>query len=117
MTSFTQDQWMIVALVFVLGLLVGMFLTSGGRRKWKTRYRDEVTRREALEKDHREHLKRDEEREKEYRSLETRHDKLVNDRSTVVHERPVTRGTTTRDVDGDGVPNRADRRPVDDTRA
>jgi hypothetical protein len=31
MTTFTQDQWMILALVFVLGLLVGAFLTAGGR--------------------------------------------------------------------------------------
>jgi hypothetical protein len=96
MTTFTQDQWMILALVFVLGLLIGMFLTAGGRRKWKTRYRDEVTRREALEKEHREHAKRFEERDKEYRQLEARHDKLVNtgpatvrEERTVVDERPV----------------------------
>ena len=49
MMIFTQDQWLIVALVFILGLLIGVFMTAGGRRKWKTRYRDEVSRREALE--------------------------------------------------------------------
>ena len=37
MTAFTQDQWIIVALVFVLGMLLGVFLTAGGRKKWKTR--------------------------------------------------------------------------------
>ncbi|MEO5773381.1 MAG: hypothetical protein ABIQ32_04590 [Sphingomicrobium sp.] len=97
MTTFTQDQWMIVALVFVLGLLIGMFLTAGGRRKWKTRYRDEITRREALENEHRQHEKRFEERDKEYRELEARHDKLVNDRPAVVEERPVTRTRAARE--------------------
>ncbi|MFL6734094.1 MAG: LapA family protein [Sphingomicrobium sp.] len=104
MTTFTLDHWMIVALVFVLGLLIGMFLTAGGRRKWKTRYRDESTRREALEKEHREHAKRYEERDKEYRELEARHDKLVNarpapveERPVVVEDRPVTRGRTVRE--------------------
>ncbi len=50
MTPFTMDQWVILILVFVLGLLIGMWLTSGG--KWKRRYREEVARREALEREH-----------------------------------------------------------------
>ena len=41
--NFTSDQWIIVPLVFVLGLLVGGFLFSGGGRKWKPRYHEEVT--------------------------------------------------------------------------
>ena len=51
--NITSDPnlWVICALVFLLGLLIGVFLTAGGRRKWKTRYRDEVERREALERD------------------------------------------------------------------
>ena len=102
MTTFTQDQWMIVALVFVLGLLIGMFLTAGGRRKWKTRYRDETTRREALEKEHREHQKRFDEREKEYAKHESAR---------------TSTASTRRDVDQDGVPDKNDRRPTDDTRA
>ena len=53
MIAFTSDQWVIVALVFVLGLLIGAFLTAGGRRKWKARYRDESGRREAIEREHR----------------------------------------------------------------
>ena len=52
MTSFTPDQWVIVALIFVLGLLIGGFLFSGGGRKWKHRYRGEVERREELERRH-----------------------------------------------------------------
>ena len=42
MLNFTSDQWVIVALIFVLGLLVGGFLFSGGGRKWKQRYNAEV---------------------------------------------------------------------------
>ena len=47
MTPFAFDQWIMLALVFVLGLLVGMFLAAGG--KWKRLYRDEVARAHALE--------------------------------------------------------------------
>ena len=31
------NLWAICGLVFVLGLLIGIFLTAGGRRKWRTR--------------------------------------------------------------------------------
>jgi hypothetical protein len=104
MTTFTQDQWIILALVFVLGLLIGMFLTAGGRRKWKTRYKEETTRREQLE---REHKKRDEEwaaKEKDWRERDSLRDAAARD-------------TPRRDIDQDGVPDRADRRPTDDRRA
>ena len=103
MTVFTPDQWMIVGLVFVLGLLVGMFLTAGGRKKWKTRYRDEVSRREALEKDHRRHHEEWETKERDWR------------------ERDSLRGAASRDdrrdLDRDGVRDDVDRRPTDDRRA
>ena len=47
MLAFTPDQWLILLLVFILGLILGMaFLASP---KWKGRYRDEVRKREALE--------------------------------------------------------------------
>jgi hypothetical protein len=39
-----------LALMFVLGLFLGMFMMSGG--KWKRRYREEVRRREELQRDH-----------------------------------------------------------------
>jgi hypothetical protein len=70
MIAFTSDQWVIVALVFVLGLLIGAFLTAGGRRKWKARYRDESDRREAIEREHRDHREQWEAREKEWREQE-----------------------------------------------
>ena len=52
--NITSDPnlWAICALVFLLGLLIGVFLTAGGRRKWKTRYNSEVDRRKELEKAH-----------------------------------------------------------------
>ncbi|HVL79183.1 MAG TPA: hypothetical protein VM346_07840 [Sphingomicrobium sp.] len=88
MVSFTPDQWIIVALVFVLGLLVGMFLTAGGRRKWKTRYKDEISRREALEREHRDREKHWEEREKEWRERDSLRDAAIRDRRDP-NERPL----------------------------
>jgi hypothetical protein len=71
MVGFTSDQWVIVALVFVLGLLIGAFLTAGGRRKWKARYRDESDRREAIEREHRDLHEQSEAREKEWREQDS----------------------------------------------
>lgn len=71
MLEFTTDQWVILGLVFVLGALVGMWLTSGPRRKWKSRYNDEVKQRKELEqrlKDRETHWS---EREKEWRERES----------------------------------------------
>ena len=103
MLIFTPDQWLIVALVFVLGLLIGVFMTAGGRKKWKTRYHDEISRRQALETEHRRNLDDWEAKERDWR------------------ERDSLRGAATKgrgsDLDNDGVPDRADRRPADDTRA
>ena len=103
MVSFTSDQWIILALVFLLGLLVGAFLLAGSGRKWKTRYREESRRREEIEERHRERERDWETREKEWR------------------EREPVRGTAAtrrgRDTDGDGVRDDLDRRPVDDRKA
>ena len=49
MTPFTTDQWIVLILVFLLGLLIGMFVMAGS--KWKRRYRDEVRAREELERE------------------------------------------------------------------
>jgi cell division protein FtsB len=38
--AFTNDQWLIIILVFLLGLIIGMALMAGG--KWKRRYREEA---------------------------------------------------------------------------
>ncbi|MFL6732647.1 MAG: hypothetical protein ACJ8EH_08600 [Sphingomicrobium sp.] len=58
------NLWAICALVFLLGLLIGVFLTAGSRRKWKTRYNSELDRRRELEKVHAE-------REKEWRERDS----------------------------------------------
>ena len=47
MPDFTPNEWLIVALVFILGLILGMAAMAGN--KWKGRYRDEVRKREAAE--------------------------------------------------------------------
>jgi len=67
------NLWAICLLVFLLGLLIGVFLTAGGRRKWKERYRTEVDRREALEREH-------SEREKEWRERDSLRNAAVKDR-------------------------------------
>jgi hypothetical protein len=73
--NITSDPnlWAICILVFLLGLLIGVFLTAGGRRKWKTRYKSEVDRREALEREHAE-------REKEWRERDSLRNAAVKDR-------------------------------------
>ncbi len=91
MLAFTSDQWIIIALVFLLGLLVGSFLLAGSGRKWKTRYREETRRREDIEKNQTERQREWDEREKEFR------------------ERDSLRGAAIEDRDGDGV--RDDRKP------
>ena len=67
--TITNDPnvWVIYALVFLLGLLVGVFMTAGGRRKWKTRYNSEIERRRELEREHDKRVKDWEAREKEWR--------------------------------------------------
>ncbi len=113
MLSFTSDQWVIVALIFVLGLLIGAFLFSGGGRKWKQRYNAEVDRRADLERTHAA-------REKEWREQDSLRGAAVRDRSrdTVVDDRDTARDRITdprnRDRDHDGLPD--DRDPVDDRR-
>lgn len=98
MLTFTTDQWIILGLVFVLGLLIGMWLTSGGRRKWKARYNEELEQRRRIEKERDDREAHWTTREKEWR------------------ERDSLRGAALRDQDRDGVPDRDDRRPADDGR-
>jgi hypothetical protein len=71
--SITTDPnlWAICALVFLLGLLIGVFLTAGGRRKWKQRYKDEVETRESWQAEHARLQKDLEEREKEWRERDS----------------------------------------------
>jgi len=65
------NAWVIIVLVFLLGLLVGMWMTQGGRRKWKSRYKEEQTRRDALEKEHERNRAEWDEREKEWRERDS----------------------------------------------
>ena len=71
--NITSDPnlWAICILVFLLGLLIGVFLTAGGRRKWKTRYQSEVDRRAKLESEHAERVKDWDTREKEWRERDS----------------------------------------------
>jgi len=78
MLQFTTDQWIIVALVFLLGLFIGGFIFSGGGRKWKHRFRSEQERREQLEIAHAE-------REKEWRERDSLRGAALRDK-----DRPVT---------------------------
>jgi len=73
------NVWVISGLVFVLGLLIGMFLTAGGRRKWKGRYKDEVANREAWEREHAKLKQEHDEREKEYRERDSLRAAAVKD--------------------------------------
>jgi hypothetical protein len=47
LTPFASDQFIMLGLMFLLGLVLGMYLLSGG--KWKRRYKEEVRRREVAE--------------------------------------------------------------------
>ena len=73
------NVWVISGLVFVLGLLIGMFLTAGGRRKWKGRYKEEVENREAWEREHAKLKQEHDEREKEYRERDSLRAAAVKD--------------------------------------
>ena len=89
MVTFTSDQWIIVALVFLLGLLVGAFIVAGSGRKWKHRYRSEVHRREEIEERHAHREREWDEREKEWRERDSLRAAAIKDK----------------DRDGDGVPD------------
>ena len=79
MTTFTQDQWFILALVFILGLLVGIFATSGGRKKWKTRYYDERKRLDERERAYEDREKHWAGQEKEWRERDSLRAAAVRD--------------------------------------
>ena len=89
MIAFTSDQWIIIALVFILGMLVGAFLFAGSGRKWKHRYRSEVDRRESIERDHAEHRRDFETREKEWREQDSLRAAAIKDRRDVEDDRPL----------------------------
>ena len=85
--GFTADpnQLVIAGLVFLLGLLIGIFLTAGGRRKWRTRYDAEFQRRRDLEKIQEEREKHWANQERDWR------------------ERDSLRAAAAKDRDGNGI--------------
>jgi uncharacterized membrane protein len=89
MTTFTQDQWIILALVFILGLLIGVFLTAGGRRKWKSRYKDEVQTRESWQAEHARLQQNLEEREKEWRERDSLRGAAIKSGRDPADDRPL----------------------------
>ena len=89
MIAFTSDQWVILALVFTLGLLVGAFLFAGSGRKWKHRYRNEEQRRDEAEA--RLRAREDEwtAREKEWREQDSLRGAAIKDRREAEADRPL----------------------------
>ena len=112
MLNFDPNQVVIYTLVFLLGLLVGGFLFTGGGRKWKARYNAEVDRRKEIEARH-------VAAEKDWREQESLRNAAAKDRPVVADRDPVI------DHDNDGVDDRdqvttgkidRDRDGVDDRR-
>jgi hypothetical protein len=94
MLTIDPNQTVIYALVFILGLLVGGFLFTGGGRKWKARYNAEVDRRKELETRHNEAERTWRDRERE----------LARERPVVASTAvPVGAARDPRDVNNDGV--------------
>ena len=79
--SFTTDPnvLLIYGLIFLLGLLIGVFLTAGGRRKWRERYNSEFERRREIEKSHAEREKDWAEKEKEWRERDSLRTAAIRD--------------------------------------
>jgi hypothetical protein len=89
--TITNDPnvWVIYALIFVLGVLIGIFLTSGGRRKWKERYNSEVDRRRELEKAHAEREKDWADQEKDWRERDSLRAAAVKSGRDPADDRPL----------------------------
>ena len=97
MLNFDPNQVVIYALVFVLGLLVGGFLFTGGGRKWKARYNAEADRRKEIETRH-------VAAEKDWREQDSlRNAAEKNRQRETVASAPVVATRDSRDVNNDGV--------------
>ena len=73
------NLWVIAGLTFALGLLIGLLLVAGTRRKWKNRYEEEVDCRESWQAEHDRLQQKMHDREKEWNDRES-------DRSAAVAE-------------------------------
>jgi len=49
--DFTPNEWLVLGLVLLFGLVLGVALAAGGGRKHKARYRDEARRSADLERE------------------------------------------------------------------
>ncbi|MGZ2411533.1 uncharacterized membrane-anchored protein YhcB (DUF1043 family) [Sphingomonas sp. F9_3S_D5_B_2] len=89
--TITSDPnvWIIAGLVFLLGLLIGVFLTAGGRRKWKSRYDAEVDRRRELEKTHAERETHWATQEKEWRERDSLRGAAIRSGRDPADDRPL----------------------------
>ena len=89
--SLTTDPNVLIiyGLIFVLGLLIGVFLTAGGRRKWRERYNSESERRRELEKSHSEREKHWANQEKEWRERDSLRAAAVKDGRDPADDRPL----------------------------
>ena len=96
MLNFDPNQVVIYALVFLLGLLIGGFLFTGGGRKWKGRYNAEVDRRKELEARH-------VAAEKDWREQESLRNAAEKDRQRDTVAAPVVATRDARDINNDGV--------------
>ena len=57
MGALTTEQWIVLAVIFGAGLILGLVLRSGGA-KWKRLYENEHTAHVALRRDYDTHLAR-----------------------------------------------------------
>jgi hypothetical protein len=110
MTAFTPDQWFILAMVFVLGLVLGMALLASP--KWKRRYREEVARREAVEAENAQ-LRRDSSEMDSLRSAAARDEARRRDDLA----RPLVRDEVVRRDEGPGLLAREEARLRDERSA
>ena len=90
MTMTTDTNMLVIyGLVFLLGLLVGIFMTAGGRRKWKSRYESEIDRRRELEKTHADREKHWSEQERDWRERDSLRGAAARDRRDPADDRPL----------------------------
>ena len=89
--SLTTDPNVLIiyGLIFLLGLLIGVFLTAGGRRKWRERYNSEFERRRELEKAHTEREKHWADQEKDWRERDSLRAAAVKSGRDPADDRPL----------------------------
>ena len=87
----TDPNAMVIAgLTFLVGLLIGLLLVAGTRRKWRNRYEEEVDCRESWQAEHDRLQQKMHDRETELRERDSRRESATEDRElelTREHER------------------------------